>query len=131
MSMLNIDTILSTHSIKVEKVEVPEWGGHVYVKVMTGEEKDRYETSFRKKVDGKLVPDLDNIRAKLVVFTMCDESGVCLATIDHVKALSKQSSTSLDRVVAAAQSINAMSHQEMDEIEKNLESGQSEGSSLD
>ncbi len=130
MPELNIDTILSCNSIKVEQVEVPEWGGYVYVKTMTGQEKDDYETSFRKKENGKFVPDLENIRAKLLVMTMCDESGICIANMSHVAALSNQSSVALDRVVSAAQRINAMSDKEMDEIEKNLEIGQSEDSSL-
>jgi len=62
--------ILAADDSKKIEVEVPEWGGSVFLKVMSGTERDRFESEF---VDGNR--NVEMVRAKLVSKCLCDESG--------------------------------------------------------
>ena len=50
--ILSRDQILSVNDRKTEVVTVPEWGGDVIVSVMSGEQRDAYE-SMITEVDAK------------------------------------------------------------------------------
>jgi hypothetical protein len=41
---LTRDSILNAKDLKKELVKVPEWGGEVYVRCMTGSERDAFES---------------------------------------------------------------------------------------
>ena len=43
MPVLSRDEILAADDIQIELLEVPEWGGSIFVKGMTGAERDRFE----------------------------------------------------------------------------------------
>ena len=42
------ESIIAANDLKRESVEVPEWGVTVYVRTMTGEERDQYEEETYK-----------------------------------------------------------------------------------
>ena len=42
---LNREAILAAEDLPRELVEVPEWGGAVYVRALTGAERDQFEAS--------------------------------------------------------------------------------------
>ena len=65
--MLNRDDILKATDIKIEPVEA--WGGTVYVKGMTGKERDQFEASVIKMKGKSQDINLANVRAKLC----CDD----------------------------------------------------------
>ena len=46
MTYLSRDAILQREDIKTEDVEVPEWGGTVRVRGMTGVQRDAFEASL-------------------------------------------------------------------------------------
>ena len=46
MTYLSRDAILQREDIKTEDVEVPEWGGTVRVRGMSGVERDAFEASL-------------------------------------------------------------------------------------
>ena len=90
--ILNREDILKVKDIQIEKVSVPEWGGEVFVKGMTGAERDRFEAgviSFGAKSKEKI--DMRDLRAKLCSQTICDEDGKKLFTPADVKELSEKS----------------------------------------
>lgn len=102
--MLTREQILSAEDRVRELVEVPEWGGAVYVAVMSGTARDAWEAALIK--DGK--PDLEHMRAKLAAATVTDEAGDCLFSAADVAALSARSSVALDRIVAVARRLNKL-----------------------
>jgi hypothetical protein len=110
--MLTRDQILSTDDLKRELVEVPEWGGSVYVAMMSGGARDAWESSLMGK-NGKV--DMEDVRAKLAAACIVDESGVRLFTASDVAALSKRSSVALDRVVTVARRLNRLGEKEIEE----------------
>lgn len=121
---LTADQILGASDSRTETVSVPEWGGDVKVRTLTGRERDSFEASI---VSGKAV-NMVNVRAKLVARTLCDDAGKRLFTDAQIEILGDRSARALDRVFAVAQRINGLSQQDVDELAKNSGSGQSDAS---
>jgi hypothetical protein len=131
MPILNRDQILSAPDIVKELVSVPEWGGDVYVKGMTGAERDNYEASV-VTIRGKHRDfNLSNIRAKLVSASVCDEKGARLFTDADVKALGSKSSAALQRVFEVAQRLSGLTDAAVEELADALKNDQSDGSTSD
>jgi hypothetical protein len=77
---LSRDDILGVQDRRVEVVEVPEWGGTVRVRGLSGSARDRYESGMVKyDTNEKGVPivvgmNSDNVRARLVAISIVDEN---------------------------------------------------------
>ena len=96
--MLTREQILQSDDLPRETVQVPEWGGEVQVRTMTGTDRDAFEASLIGK-EGRL----ENVRARLVSLTLCDDSGSRLFTDTDIAALGGKSAKALDRVLRAAE----------------------------
>jgi hypothetical protein len=60
---LSKDDILKAPGPATEIVQVPEWGGEVAVRGMTGAEQDQFEFRSLRPDGDQMVPDATNIRA--------------------------------------------------------------------
>jgi len=119
MTTLGKDEILKAKDMKTMVVSVPEWGGHVTIRVMSSTDRDAFESSIL--VDGKV--QTRNIRAKLCALVLVDGEGKRLFTDQDIASLGKKSSAALDRVFSAAQKLNRLTADDVDELVKNSESG--------
>jgi hypothetical protein len=136
---LNRDAILGAVDVQTEKVDVPEWGGDVFVRGLTGDELDNFQGSirqFRPSFDGKgMEPVLiqDGMRAKLLVKCLVDELGARLFTDQDASALGGKSGTVIDRLYDVAARLSGLSEEERDALEGNsaapTDSGASSSSS--
>jgi len=124
-------TILEAEDLAHEDVYVKEWGGWVRVRGLTGTERDRYETSLFSDVKKGAKPDLRNIRSKLVTMCLTNEDGKHLFSFNDVEKLGKKSAKALDLVFAKAQELSGLRKEDVDELQKNLESVQKEDSNSD
>lgn len=113
---LSAQDILNCQDSGIESVSVPEWGGDVHIRTMTGVERDNWEvyasSQFEKK--GSV-----NIRAKLAVLTLCDTSGNRLFKDSDLDQLSGKNSKALDRVYSAALKLNKLTDDDIEDLEKN------------
>jgi hypothetical protein len=117
---LTKDQILEAADLKSEAVEVPEWGGSVLVRTMTGADRDAFETSMViVAADGTRRPDLTNLRAKLVALTVVDEANNRLFDVADIPRLALKSAAALERVFDAAQRINGIGAVAQDAVLKN------------
>jgi hypothetical protein len=119
------DDILNLNDVVVERVDVPEWGGHVFVRTLSAEAKEQYIESIRritgrgKKQNVEII--LEKSSAKLAAQTMCKEDGTLLwpngsmATIDRLAA---RSAKALSRVVDAAAKLNGLADDSEEEAGK-------------
>jgi len=124
--------ILESDDIKKEWVDVPEWGGGVFVKMLSGMERDRWEEeTFAAKGKTRQV-NYKNMRGRFCGLCMIDEKGDRLFRSKEVDALGRKSATALDRVFKVAQKLNGMTPEDIDELVKNSDGGQidSDGSHL-
>jgi len=127
---LSKQQILAAVDLPIEEVEVPEWGGYVYVRGLNGEERDAFELSIiDQKNKGKV--NLENIRAKLCALTLCDDKGERLFTDKEVFALSKKSGSVLGRLFLVAQRLSGLSENDVQEMTENFLSVQKGDSTSD
>lgn len=131
MALLTRDQILAVEDLKRETIDVPEWGGEVIVKSLTGAERDAFEDSVVRQRGKTRELNLRNARARLVSLSLIDESGSRLFSDGDVEALGRKSAAALDRVFAAAQRLSGLTENDIDELAKNSESGQSDSSTSD
>jgi hypothetical protein len=124
--LLSLQEILSA-SFKYKDVLVPEWGGEVRVRVMSGLARERFE---RIQSDAaKNGQKIDNLRERIMIATVCDELGNPLLSEEHIAILSTKDWTSLDEVFVAGLELNGMLSNSVDDAEKNSEAVQN-GSSI-
>ncbi len=128
MGLLNRNAILAASDIQQESVEVPEWGGSVIVRGLTGAQRDRFEASMFGQRQGKPVFRLQNLRAQLVMLSVVDEQGKQLFDESDVMALGQKSAAALQRIWNVAQRLSGLTEADVEELTKNSESDQSASS---
>lgn len=129
MKVLSRSDILNADDTKIEPCDVPEWGGVVLVKGLTGYERDQFEASILKqRKDGQFVPTLDNVRSKLVVKATVDEDGKALFSEGDIFDLGQKSAAALQRVWAKARELSGLSDEDVESLVGNSNADQSEGS---
>lgn len=108
MAGLSADDILQLNDILIEAVDVPEWGGKVFVKGMTAAEADEYERRL-VKVDDKgrtKLGNLTNITAHYLVQCIVDEDGKRMFKDSDAAALGRKSSAALSRLYRVARRLS-------------------------
>lgn len=110
---LSRDDILAADDRVVESVEVPEWGGTVYVRSLTREEIRPFTDAGDEMAVGMLVS-----------VTVCDEDGRPLFTDDDVPALEKKSVRALNRVLEKAMEVNGLGSAQAERVLGNSGNGQ-------
>lgn len=128
MTRLTRDAILSVDDLQREEVDVPEWGGSVLVRGLSGRERDAYEATIISQRGSDVKLNLANARAKLIVRAVIDDEGRPLFSEDDVQALAAKSAIAIERVYAVAQRLSGMSKDDLDELTKNSVSGRSAAS---
>lgn len=122
MDLLTREAILTADDLQVEVVEVPEWGGTVRVRGLTGAERDAFEASVIDLAsNGRRAPvmNLVNLRAKLAARCIVDEQGIRLFSDADIAALGQKSAHALQRVFEAAQRLSGLTKEDVEELEKN------------
>jgi len=120
MAMLNREALLKKEELKREKVDLGN-GEFVYVRQMTGREKDQFDQSLVEEVKderGNVVDyqrSLKDFRAKLAVNTICDDKGEIILKPEDYQKLSKHMSASrLEKIIEVAQRLNSVTEQAQD-----------------
>lgn len=113
--------ILDADDMPMELVEVPEWHGHVYVRGLTGSDRDKFESSMiERRTKGRGTTSelkLDNVRAGLVSRCIVDSStGNRKFTDSQVVALGTKSAAALDRVYEVASRLSGLRPEDAEEL---------------
>lgn len=125
--LLSKTTILASNDLKHEDVHVPDWGGAVRVRAMTGAERDE----FRASIASEGPAPIGQFSAALLVACIVDESGNRLFTADDMAALQAKSAKSIDAPAAVAMRLNGLGVTAVEDAVKNSGSGQSVDSGSD
>lgn len=115
MTLLGRDAILGADDLHTQDVDVPEWGGKVRIRTLTGTERDKFESGIHN--NGK--PNLADFRAKLCALCMVGEDGERMFAEKDVKELGKKSSAALSRVADAATKLNGLEDKDVEELTGN------------
>lgn len=114
--------ILQIDDIETREVPVPEWGGAVLVKGMSGIQRDRFEQSMMKGKGRNQEMNLENFRAKLVAASVVDDQGKLIFKPEHIAALGRKAVSALSRIVKVAQELSGLTDDDVEELTKNSES---------
>ena len=109
--MYSRESILAVQDNKLQKVNVPEWGMDVFIRSFCGSERDAFEAEMVASGNG--AKRLANMRARLAVRALCDETGKRLFEDSDAEALGQKSAAALDRIITAIQSLNALGDKEV------------------
>ena len=131
MPVLSREDILKVDDIQIEFVEVPEWGGSVFVKGMTGAERDRFESGIIEISGDDSKVNMTDIRAKLCAVSVCNEDGKKLFSPADIKELSKKSASALQKVFEVAQRLSGITDDDVEELAGELEESPFEDSAFD
>ena len=87
MALSREQILTASPALRVERVQVPEWGGEVCVREMTAGERDRWDAW---QIDHTGPDRFNDLRARLLVTVLCDDAGARLfsdADIEHVSRM--------------------------------------------
>lgn len=111
---LTAEQILAADDLGLKKVEVKEWGGDVFIRVMSVGERDSYERLWI----GKKESGVDNFRTEYLVRVLCNEKGELVFTRDQVQAFAMKSGAVMGRLFDEAIKHNNMSEADVEQLGK-------------
>lgn len=120
MASLTRDQILqAARNAKIERdaLTVPELGGEIFVRGMSGTERDEFEEGLRIR-KGKRAGqnDLRNFRAKLAVKVIVDENGQRILTDGDAGIFGQMPAGVLDRIISRCQELSGTAEEEIDAL---------------
>lgn len=107
---LDRETILALNDTPLEEVEIAEWGGSVWVKKLSGTERDAWEI-------GNSRDNHQHLRARLAILCVCDESGKPMFKMTDLHALGTKSATAFDKIWEVASRVNKLTPEEVKVLE--------------
>lgn len=112
---LTKEQILAADDLGLLEVDVPEWKGSVFIRVMSVGERDAYENDWIRNKD----KGVDNFRAKFLQRVLCDDKGALLFSAGEMDALAKKSAKVMGRLWQKAMEHNAITDSDVEELAKN------------
>ncbi len=125
MALLSKDQILSADDLPTQDIEVPEWGGTVRVRSLTGRERDTLEVQI--SLARKNGTELD-IRGATTGRCMVDENGHRLFTDKELAALGRKSAAVLDRIWDIVRELSGMTDEKLKKAARDFENAPNDDS---
>ena len=91
----------------------------MYVRQMRASERDEFENACRKKKGREYVPDLDDFRAKVLSYTVCDQDGNRLFSPTDIGLLADLPSPAVQPLYDAALTLNHLQEVDTEDAAKN------------
>ncbi len=115
---LTKDQILAADDLGLLEVPVKQWGGSVFIRVMSVAERDAYENEWvRNRKAG--VESVDNFRTKFLQKVLCNEKGELLfTTAEDIAALGNKSAKVMSLLWQKAMEHNALTEEDVQELGK-------------
>lgn len=120
---LTAEDILNANDETVEAVMVPEWGGRVWVRGLTGAERDAFEESILEGRGRNRQVNLRNFRAKLVAAAAIksrDDKTRLFTDPAQVAQLGQKNARALERVFEKAQELAGLREEDVNELTQEL-----------
>jgi hypothetical protein len=106
-----------TARIERDKLYVPELGGEIWVRGMSGIERDKFEEGLRIRRGRRAgQSDLRNFRAQLAVRVIVDEHGTRLLNDLDADIFGKVPAGVLDRIIARCTELSGKAAEDVDDM---------------
>lgn len=119
MSLTREQMLEAARNAKIERdtLTVPELGGEIWVRGMSGTERDKFEEGLRIR-KGKRAgqTDLRNFRAQLAVRVIVDEQGQRVLTDADAEIFGRVPAGVLDRIIARCTELSGKADEEIDDL---------------
>lgn len=102
--------ILGAKDTAVRAIDIPEWGGPAFIRVLPGPDLDAL-SGAQHKLGGENSKTPARLAAEVVGRCLCDENGVRLFTDDEIGALAGKSARVLTRLAQACLEWNGLGDQ--------------------
>lgn len=116
-SLSREDILRGGANVKVVEVPVPDWGGRVFVRGMTGRQRDRVEQLF--VVARQRNQPVDNARGIVCAYCLCNEQGVRLFDDNDAGALGELDANIIDLIYDTAARLSGIKADSVEGAEKN------------
>ena len=113
---LTADQIRNVKDLKREKVNVPEWGGFLWVRVMSGTDRDSYEQLLANPRTAELRDKIPDLRAEFCWRVICNDDNELLFNVKDVRMLGNKSHEALDRVFVQGKVLNKFEDEQVEEL---------------
>lgn len=124
---LSREAILAADDTQVEVVQIPQWGGAVRVRGLTGRERAQFESVVTIKPTGSArkrrqtsAEVRDDLRERLVAWCVIDQAGKRLFTNADVEQLRNKSAAALEPIVDAAMRLSGMADDDLDDLAQEM-----------
>jgi hypothetical protein len=126
MGLLTREGLLAKEELEIKKVDLGN-GDYVFVRQMTGRERDSFERTLVEigevKDDGtkpEVISRNEDFRAKLAAHTVCDDKGVLILQAGDYETLSQNiSAKRLEKIITVAQRLNKITDEDKENLVKN------------
>lgn len=138
---LGRDAILAANDLEYRDVDVPEWGGTVQVRSLTATQRDQlslmvvsFDETLKASTKGDAIDlkldrkGLAEMKAQVVVWTVCDGDGKRLFAQRDIDDVGGKSPDVIDRLYEAALDLSGVTEFGARAIQKNSGTGPSAGS---
>lgn len=137
--MLTAGMIQDADDSTLEKVPTPEWGGHVFVRNPTGEEKNQFEQEGMVRRGRNREQNLRDLNERLVLWFACDDKRKPLfelpdpsdpkrrrrAMIKPLEWLRRKNGAPINRIADMALHLGGWNEKDIEEMVGNSEGGPS------
>lgn len=112
-TLLALKARLVIEGVKVDGLDAP-----IFVRGLTGKERDSFENACFVQRGKQRVLSTENIRAKLLVRAICDEAGARLFTDAEEGELGALPAQVLDALFTVAQRLSGLGSTEIEELQE-------------
>jgi len=120
-----------TASPKLKEVDVPEWGGSVFIRPLTIHEQAKLADLGTKHEKSSVVDRMKNCTLRLVQWSVCDDRGNPLFEAGDLEPLMSKAASAFLRLQDAILALSGLTEESRKELEQNLLSAPSDGPDSD
>lgn len=117
MKELHINDILTVEDKTFEKVEIPEWNGFVFIRVMSAKERSEVEDIYMRV--SELKKDTGKFRKELLKRTLCNSKGEPIITDEAIaEHMMGKSALVIERLFETACVVNGFRERDVETLKK-------------
>ena len=115
---LTKEQILKANDLIIREVDVPEWGGSIRMRTLSGKDRDSFEEVIQKRKKGQML-ELRGLKAMLLSLTVIEEDGCPMFSEGDLEKLNDKSSKVINDLFEVATKMNGIGEEAVEELRKN------------